>query len=1062
MWASIKVRGHPSSPGANICLCSRIRTTNQRSVPSFFRDSVQRSSEAVNSTAPSTTGLVNLAFANIQCLISQKQKTKVQFLHELAQDGDASIIGLVETWLRPSITDSEVHLPGFNLYRADRQCSRNPEFPHGGAAAYVREDLVVSIVEPFSNGFCEVLLISIPTITTSLAIVYRPPGCPPLRFKEGLERMTAFLESQPDSYHNLVMGDFNFPSNIIEWKDGAEAGAVANLKTNNVSASYLLEFAASSFLSQQIMSPTRGESILDLVLVNSPDIVNSVEVTTLPISDHHLISIHTTIPLPHKRGPLPGKEPLPAIGQFNFSKTNWNTLRTTIQEAELTRFIDETGNISSCLSDVVGGLVRCCEAAGVPHRRTPQKSQIPPYRKRLFRQRSRLRACLVRAKSEGRRSKLRDKITEVDTTLKKSIDNERLKEEQEAISQIKINPNRFYTFAQKRSKVKTGIGPLLKSNGQMTTNDSEITEALNRQYISAFSTPSVKDVIKNPKTFFWTDDPKAVCSEKLEDISFTVEEVAATFRSLKAGSAPGPDAIPAVLLKECADQLAPTFHKLFKWSLTTGDIPDSFKVAKITPIHKGGSKQIPKNWRPVALTSHLAKTMEKLIRKALVNHLEKNNLITPDQHGFRAGHSTLSQLLAHTEAILENLENGALVDVVYLDFAKAFDKVDIGVLMHACKRNGVTGRVAQWLYHFLSGRTQFVSANGATSTPVNVLSGVPQGTVLAAVLFLIMMNTIGDGVLNSLLKSYADDTKIMHRICSTKDAEDLQRDLDAVYNWAEQMNMEFNDSKFELLRYGKNQELKAMTGYLASNGSTIEESQSVRDLGIMMASDGSFKEHIEKTVQGASNLCGWILRTFHSREASVMKTLFKSLILSRLDYCSPLILPQSMATVMKIEHVQRAFTRKIEGMTGKNYWERLKSLKMYSLERRRERYSIIYMFKILIGIVPNPNIEFKCNARTGVHATVPLVSATTPAYIKNMKTSAFSYMGPKLFNCLPLNLRSYKPPQTVIDKVGAFKTMLDRYLSLIPDQPTIYGLPRAAASNSIIDQITYISDNINN
>ena len=389
--------------------------------------------------------------------------------------------------------------------------------------------------------------------------------------------------------------------------------------------------------------------------------------------------------------------------------------------------------------------------------------------------------------------------------------------------------------------------------------------------------------------------------------------------------------------------------------------------------------------------------MEKIVRAALVVHLESNKLITINQHGFRSGHSTLSQLLAHTEEILERLEDGVLVDVVYLDFAKAFDKVDFGILLRACRRNGIAGKVALWLHNFLTGRQQYVSANGDISSMVNVLSGVPQGTVLAATLFLILLNSISDGVLYSFLGSYADDTKVVHKIRSPEDAEALQQDLNAVYNWARQNNMQFNGSKFELLRYGQNPKLKAETRYLASNGSAIEESLSVKDLGVVMSSDGSFSKHIGKTVQCATNMSGWILRTFYSREASVMKTLFKSLILSKLDYCSPLVHPSSVALSMKIERVQRAFTRKILGMQGKTYWQRLRILGLYSIERRRERYIIIYMYKILHELVPNINIEFRFNERTGVHANVPFIKQTTPAYIKQMKWNAFSYIGPKLF-----------------------------------------------------------------
>lgn len=460
----------------------------------------------------------------------------------------------------------------------------------------------------------------------------------------------------------------------------------------------------------------------------------------------------------------------------------------------------------------------------------------------------------------------------------------------------------------------------------------------------------------------------------------------------------------------------------------------------------------------MALTSHLAKAMEKLIRKALVDHLERNSHITSDQHGFRAGHSTLSQLLAHTEAILERLEDGALVDVIYLDFAKAFDKVDHGVLLHACKNSGITGKVGLWLHQFLTGRKQYVSVNGVASSMIDVISGVPQGTVLAAILFLVMLNSIGDEVRSSNIGSYADDTKIMHKIKSLEDTKSLQQDLESVYKWAEKSNMCFNSDKFQLLRYGRNSELKACTGYVASNGNPIEESQCVKDLGVLMSSDGSFAKHIERTVQSATHIAGWVLRTFYSRDAGTMKTLLKSLILSKLDYCSPLIHPSSSALTIRLEQVQRAFTRRISGTQGMTYWDRLAYLKLFSVERRHERYIIIYMFKIKYGIVPNVNIEFRNNPRTGIYATIPQVKSSAPSFIKRMKYEAFSSVGPRLFNTLPHEIRTYMPPEEAIDKVGCLKNVLDKFLARLPDQPTVYGLSRAAPTNSISHQIVYKFD----
>ena len=187
-----------------------------------------------------------------------------------------------------------------------------------------------------------------------------------------------------------------------------------------------------------------------------------------------------------------------------------------------------------------------------------------------------------------------------------------------------------------------------------------------------------------------------------------------------------------------------------------------------------------------------------------------------------------------------------------------------------------------------------------------------------------------------------------------------------------------------------------------------------------------------------------------------MKTLFKSLILSILDYCSPPFHPTlSASTSIEIESIQRAFTRRILNMKELNYRDRLKMLNMRSVERRRERFIIIYMFKILHKLVPNPGIEFKQSNRNGITALVPIVPSGIPCAVKKLKYHHFNFYGPRLFNLLPLDLRNFSPMGH--DVVFSFKNKLDQFLSTIPDQPTVYGLQRSATSNSLTDQIYYMT-----
>ena len=379
-------------------------------------------------------------------------------------------------------------------------------------------------------------------------------------------------------------------------------------------------------------------------------------------------------------------------------------------------------------------------------------------------------------------------------------------EEEKALSIFKENPKHFFNFANRKSKIKPKIGPLEKTDGLLTNIDSEVANTLNEQYMLAFSTPDIGNKVKDPDDLFKESNNDSLV---IRDVYFSVDCVKELWlgwlgelRSFKAGSSPGPDGVPAILIKECNYEIAPSLYYIFQKSLKWGTVPDSFKKAYITPIHKGGNQMEPKNFRPVALTSHLAKALEKLILKELVKFLQLSGQLNPEQHGFHSGRSTTSQLVQHMENIVERLEEGKAVDVIYLDFAKAFDKVDNGILLRTLQRLGVRGPLDKWIYSFLTGRSQVVKVNGEESVPIPVTSGVPQGKVLAGTLFICMMKTINENVTHSKVSRYADDTKVLHRIRGKTDELKLQEHLLMIYNWATEKNMMFNGDKFQVLRYG--------------------------------------------------------------------------------------------------------------------------------------------------------------------------------------------------------------------------------------------------------------------
>ena len=668
-----------------------------------------------------------------------------------------------------------------------------------------------------------------------------------------------------------------------------------------------------------------------------------------------------------------------------------------------------------------------------------------------MRKRLRLRKKLCKIKGEHNRALVKRKIEQIEMDIQESIANEQIARERAAVAAIKKNPKYFYKYVKNKSRIKARIGPLKNEHGTEISDPTDVANLLKQQYESVFSVPDPNKIIEDPSNFFSHEENGN--DSTLTNIEITQQKILDAISTISNNAAAGPDEFPALLLKECKQELSHPLKILYQASLLTGEIPESMKKAKITPIFKGGSRSLPKNYRPVALTSHICKTLEKIIVKNIIQFLEDNSKMNANQHGFRPGRSCLSQLLTHQEIILTALGSNKNVDVVYLDFAKAFDKVDLGILLHKVKEMGITGNLGKWIYNFLHERKQFVAAEGALSQESDVVSGVPQGSVLGPILFLIHIADIGKDAAHARVASFADDTRVIHAVASRTETEQLQSDLQKLYTWADTANMSFNNSKFEVMRYGLNCELKQSTEYTAHNGDKIESKTDTRDLGVTMSDDATFSAHIRNVVKRARSQMGWVLRAFSTREELAMMTLYKSMIRPLLEYCCQLWNPWKASDVKALEGIQRTFTSKIISLNGLNYWQRLQKLGLYSLERRRERYIIIYIWKVINNYVPNVEngseacIRTREHHRFGTQCVVQRLPPRAPTRVETIHSNYLTTKGPTLFNALPREIREAR------GSPDAFKKRLDKFLQRLPDEPKLNGYQIAANSNRITDQL---------
>ena len=605
---------------------------------------------------------------------------------------------------------------------------------------------------------------------------------------------------------------------------------------------------------------------------------------------------------------------------------------------------------------------------------------------------------------ESQLQSLRKKLALIHYSIRDAIVDENLFKEEQAVGKIKTNPKYFYSYAKRYSKQKQSLSMLFDKDGNIHTKSKEIANILQDQFTSVFSNPLDTNLASAE---FSTPPVQHPFSDS--NISFSETDIIEAIDEIKPYASPGPDEIPTVLLSNYKHAVAKPIYLIWSMSLKSGNVPSCYKSSIVTPLYKKDSRAIPSNYRPVSLTSHVIKIFERVIRKQLVTFLESNDLLCSHQHGFRSGHSCLTQLLHHFDDVLENYLVGADTDSIYLDYAKAFDKVDHTLLIKKLQRYGIHPQVVNWIRSFLSDRSQQVVIDGHLSLAALIISGVPQGTVLGPILFLIFINDISHCIKYSTIRCFADDTRISKAITCEGDVKALQDDLDAVVEWSVNNNMTLHEDKFEYICHSAKK-----TNYLRhlpfvsefyqykTSMDILSPVQQLKDLGILVSQDLSWSTHIRSTCDKARQKACWVLSVFFTRSPTVMLNLYKSMVRSLLEYCSPLWSPTKITDIQELESVQRTFTSRIAGCHDLDYWKRLKKLSLISLQRRRERFTILHMWKILHGVTSNDvKVKFQPKSRTGIKAVIPSLTANCMKSHQTLYDNSFAVLGPKLWNSLP-------------------------------------------------------------
>lgn len=833
-------------------------------------------------------------------------------MEEVVFTENYDVIGVTETWLNTENRDflAEYKLPGYAIFEKSRTNRMG-----GGILFYVKHHLSpVQLVKPQIPNIDTLYLLLKDNLGKKIVIglIYRPPAQNVHTDREIYEQISEICNTED----TVMMGDFNIP--VPKW------GEPVNLHTGHDLYTNLQE----SSLTQLVHSPTRNNNILDLVLTTNEDLVENLIVNDeFSNSDHRAITFNLSFT--SKKYNI-SNEKIPDFRIANFHKlreilanTDWNQLCNTDDINAEWKFFTEM-------------------YAKAVHECIPLRKRRKEHKRKPSWWTNEIANCLRDKKNAHIRLKTsnndeeRAKFNDLRRKTKRLINQSKRSVELHIANQSKQNPKEFYRYIREKRVVTSTIGPLTDANGEFTRDEHQMSNILNTFFASVFT---MEDTSTIPIP------PTVVNSNSLNNVNITEREVLNCIDKLKLNKSPGPDTISPRVLKEARNEFAKPLTALFNKSLQLGVIPDDWKLANVTPIFKKGSKTLPSNYRPISLTSVVCKLLETLIRDKLVNHLEENKLLRNTQHGFRNKRSCLTNLLDFLHDVFNCYDDSKAVDIIYLDFQKAFDKVPHKRLLIKLKAHGIDGMVLRWIENWLFKRKQRVVINGKSSNWTDVTSGVPQGSVLGPILFLVYVNDIDEG-LSCIISKFADDTKIANTVLSNEQAEEMQINLNTLSNWAKTWQMSFNTDKCKVLHVGYRNEKKKYS----LNGSQLKSTDEENDLGVTITSNLKPSQQCSEVVKKANMLVGFIGRSIEYKSKSTIVTLYNSLVRPILEYCVQAWCPYYQKDIAKLERVQRRVTKMIPSLRNKPYEERLKELDLFPLQHRRLRGDLIQVFKIMRGI----------------------------------------------------------------------------------------------------------------
>ena len=857
---------------------------------------------------------------SLNCLLvnARSIKNKVQQLHAILHLNDIDLVAITETWLNASVESAEIFDSSYQVYRKDRLDRRG-----GGILIAFKNHLKVSSrydLSSMSADHNEILVVDVLCAKLGkigIIVCYRPPN----DFSEGFItnlKTTLYHCAEANLSQICLLGDLNMPH--VDWD------RMVPLQMSQFNIEICNIFQELNLSQCNFNASTKHGNILDVILSSFPDRISNIRCEEDVLeSDHHTLFFSLNIDVPRK--PKAKNRII-----YDFKRVNFQLLKSTINMRNLDLLCDQySANIDQLVSNWTKKVISYVNEV-VPTIK-PKNYKSHPWIDSEIKHLSNLKKSARRKAKNANSPELWKRYRQLRNTLKNAIHEKYNQYLVRESSEIVNNPKRAWNLIHSKTKTKR-LPSVMQLDRVTATTPSQIANIFNSYFYSTFKKSS--NITEKPPI-------NVYFNPSLCDIVFTPDDVFSVLQHLKTNKARGPDCLDGIILKECATELAPSLTRIFNCSLQSGRFPESWKHANIIPIHKSGSINDVRNYRPISLTCIVSKVFERCVYNKINSHIIVD--IHELQHGFMKGLSTTTQLLQVYDEINSIVDCKGQVDAIFLDFSKAFDSIPHELLTYKLQSFGIQGKLLSWFGDYLTNRQQRVVIDGETSPFVPVLSGVPQGSILGPLLFLLYINDLPMCLSSSSkMALYADDAKVYRQIVTYDDCLSLQSELDNIYRWSIQWGMDFNLKKCSVISFYRKK--NNINFYYNMNGIIFRQENCIRDLGITVESDLCWNTHIGNIVKKAFNVLWFLKRTLgKSVLPCVKKTFYCSLVRPHLECGSIVWSVITKKNLKYIESVQRHATKFITNDYLSDYKTRLKSCNLLPLSYRREILDACFLYK---------------------------------------------------------------------------------------------------------------------